>query len=178
VLLVLNLTTRLRGGFMGADTVLWTLQTALALTGLLMAAWLWRAWRAAPQRRGRSLGLMAAAAGQRLVGGSLPSEARKYAQVPREGLAFHADTVPRGLLKDHTTKAGTWGRIVVRRGLLRYTIAPREDGAAPEVHELRPGVVGVVEPQVPHAVAPASQDLEFVVEFWRVGDGKRRRREA
>ena len=36
---------------------------------------------------------------------------------------FSTATIPAGLLKDHTLKAGTWAQIVVLSGQLRYTIA-------------------------------------------------------
>ena len=37
----------------------------------------------------------------------LPPDVVKYSQVPKEGF-FVKDKIPRGLLKDHTTKKGTW----------------------------------------------------------------------
>ena len=71
--------------------------------------------------------------------------------------AFDAKSVPKGLLNDHTTKAGTWGRIVVAEGRLLYTIDQ-------ESWVLQPGVVGIVEPMVPHRVTPQGPVL-FHVEF-------------
>ena len=49
---------------------------------------------------------------------TLPGDLEVYKQTKE----FDETSVPKGLLHDHTTKAGTWGRIVVAEGLLRYTI--------------------------------------------------------
>lgn len=92
---------------------------------------------------------------------TLPKNLVAYKQTP----TFTETTVPAGLLKDHTTKAGTWGRIVVLRGRLRYRIL------APELEEvmLTPELNGVVEPLVPHEVLPEGE-VEFYVEFHRAPD--------
>jgi tellurite resistance-related uncharacterized protein len=73
-------------------------------------------------------------------------------------------TVPAGLLSRHTTKAGTWGRIRVLQGLLRYRILE----PVREEHLLSPEVSGVVEPQVPHEVEVLGP-VRFYVEFLRQG---------
>ena len=81
---------------------------------------------------------------------------------------FDERTVPAGLLAEHRTKPGTWGRIVVSEGRLRYRIlAP-----ALEEHVLVPGKPGVVEPEVPHEVAPEGA-VRFHVEFLRCADRTR-----
>lgn len=84
---------------------------------------------------------------------TLPSDAEVYKQT-RE---FDQASVPKGLLCDHTTKAGTWARIVVAEGRLRYTIGE-------ESWILREGVDGIVEPTVPHHVTPQGT-VRFHVEF-------------
>jgi tellurite methyltransferase len=83
----------------------------------------------------------------------LPEKVRAYQQTK----AFDENTVPAGLLKDHSTKAGTWARILVREGLLLYTIAE-------ESWILKPGIVGIVEPEVAHHVTPRGE-VSFHVEF-------------
>lgn len=89
---------------------------------------------------------------------SLPDGVQPYRRTP----LFTEATVPAGLLKAHTTKADTWGRIVVLEGRLRYRIL------VPAVEEilLTPERFGVVEPQVPHQVSPDGQ-VQFYVEFYR-----------
>ena len=95
---------------------------------------------------------------------SLPKGVVKYSQVPKGGRKFSKDTIPRGLLKEHTTKAGTWGVINVSQGRLRYQInEPRES-----VHIIDTATKGIIEPQVKHQVEALSDDLEFVVEFYRL----------
>ncbi len=75
---------------------------------------------------------------------------------------FDADTVPAGLLKRHTTRADTWGRIVVTEGEITYRILE------PEVEEtvLDAKRVGVIEPGVPHELELRGP-VRFQVEFWR-----------
>ncbi len=89
---------------------------------------------------------------------SLPDHVVHYKTTPE----FNQDSVPAGLLRDHATAAGVWGRIVVREGGLRYVI----DGPASEEHLLGPGTPGIVEPQVLHHVV-AEGPVRFCVEFYR-----------
>ena len=70
---------------------------------------------------------------------------------------FDAQSVPKGLLNEHTTKTGTWARIVVEEGRLLYTIDQ-------ESWVLQPGVDGIVAPTVPHDVTPQGT-VRFRVEF-------------
>lgn len=88
----------------------------------------------------------------------LPPDAEVY----RQTKVFDAETVPRGLLRRHTTKAGTWGRIVVLEGALLYRILEPEL----EEHVLTPTRFGVVTPEVPHEVALRGP-VRFHVEFLR-----------
>ena len=71
-------------------------------------------------------------------------------------------TVPKGLLRSHSTAAGVWGRICVLEGELLY----RE--LEPERREtlLGPGLDGVVVPQQRHEVEPRGR-VRFYVEFLR-----------
>ena len=75
---------------------------------------------------------------------------------------FDEATVPAGLLRSHTTKAGTWGRICVLEGALTYRIL----GPELETHTLVPEHDGVVEPEVPHEVETDGR-VRFFVEFLR-----------
>jgi tellurite resistance-related uncharacterized protein len=89
---------------------------------------------------------------------ALPPDVAPY-QRTRE---FSESTVPAGLLRSHTTKAGVWGRIQVLEGSLRYRILHLET----EEHVLTPGIAGIVEPEVPHEVEPLGE-VRFYVEFLR-----------
>lgn len=74
---------------------------------------------------------------------------------------FTVDTVPAGLLRDHKTRAGTWGVIHVLSGAVTYRIP-----ASGSETTLIPGTTGLIEPEVLHSVA-LSDDATFYVEFWR-----------
>ena len=90
---------------------------------------------------------------------TLPADATAYKRTP----LFTQATVPAALLKRHTTKAGSWAKIWVRSGQLKYQILLDP----PEEHRLTPESPGIVEPQVPHHVQPLGP-VEFYVEFYRV----------
>lgn len=89
---------------------------------------------------------------------SLPDNVAPYKRTPE----FNELSVPEGLLRNHQTKAGVWGKIVVLEGKLRYSINEPEV----EVIELDPDRFGVVEPTVPHEVKPLGR-VRFYVEFYR-----------
>lgn len=88
----------------------------------------------------------------------LPLNVKAYKKTP----VFTENTVPSGLLKAHTTKQGTWGKIVVLKGELLYVIEmnPQEEII------LTTEKFGVVEPEIPHHVKPKGP-IEFYVEFYR-----------
>ncbi len=88
----------------------------------------------------------------------LPTAVQAYKRTP----TFTAHTTPKGLLKAHATKAGTWGKIVIVSGELRYRIL---EPTLEEVH-LDVAHHGVVEPTVLHEVEPIGA-VEFYVEFYK-----------
>ena len=88
----------------------------------------------------------------------MPADFVSYKETP----VFRRDTVPAGLLRDHSTKAGVWGRIVVRQGQLRYHVA-----RLGRSWDLSPGVDGVIAPQDLHHVEPLDESVEFTVQFFR-----------
>ena len=89
---------------------------------------------------------------------SLPEDVVCYQRTKE----FSEHSVPAGLLRSHTTKSGTWGRICVLEGRLRYRIL----GPEPEDHVLTPEHHGVVEPEVPHEVEP-SRRLQVLIPIRR-----------
>lgn len=89
----------------------------------------------------------------------LPSHVVAYQQTPK----FTRETIPDALRNQHTTKAGSWAKIWVMSGQLRYRIFTDP----PEERILTPEMSGIVEPQVPHQVEPLGE-VEFYVEFYRV----------
>ncbi|HEV8549906.1 MAG TPA: DUF3565 domain-containing protein [Polyangiaceae bacterium] len=77
---------------------------------------------------------------------------------------FTEATIPAGLLRNHTLKAGVWGRIAVLEGALRYVI--ERDPDVPFL--LVPGEPGIVMPEEPHRVEPTGP-VRFQVELSRKG---------
>jgi tellurite resistance-related uncharacterized protein len=76
---------------------------------------------------------------------------------------FTEETIPPGLLHAHRTKPGTWALIRVLEGRLLYRVLD-----PPGERVLDPaGAPGVVEPGVPHEVAPLGP-VRFLVEFHRM----------
>ncbi|MBV1860024.1 MAG: DUF1971 domain-containing protein [Nannocystaceae bacterium] len=87
---------------------------------------------------------------------SLPSDAEAY----RRTKVFTANTVPRGILAQHSTKAGTWGLIHVLVGEVQYFL----EGESTPLASVEAGATFVVLPQEVHFVR-LSADAEFLVEF-------------
>ena len=88
---------------------------------------------------------------------TLPENVSPYAKSPE----FTEETVPKNLLEAHRTKAGTWAKIVVMEGKLRYRILEPEI----EENELSPDRHGVVEPDFSHQVQPIGR-VRFFVAFY------------
>lgn len=86
---------------------------------------------------------------------ALPGDASPY----RETRIFDEQTIPEGLKRDHRTKQGVWGRIVVESGRLAYTLGD-------ETWVLRPGVDGHIPPDAAHHVVPVGR-VRFKVVFLR-----------
>mmetsp|Transcript_9659 Transcript_9659/g.13635 ORF Transcript_9659/g.13635 Transcript_9659/m.13635 type:complete len:147 (+) Transcript_9659:130-570(+) len=94
----------------------------------------------------------------------LPPDVEKYSQVPVVDSYFTNEFIPAGLLKEHSTKDGTWGVIRVDSGKLEYRIGEEE------IFELSPDNPGIIVPNVKHSVKSLSDDLQFIVEFYRLPD--------
>ncbi|MDX2168447.1 MAG: DUF3565 domain-containing protein [Deltaproteobacteria bacterium] len=99
------------------------------------------------------------------IGQSLDCVRCDAAELPEHFVAYRrtaeltADTLPDGLRRGHSTRAGVWAKIQVREGRVRYCVDER--GTA---EELSPGVDGVVVPQVVHhleLLGPVRLQVEF-----------------
>lgn len=84
-------------------------------------------------------------------------------EVTRSTPVFTEATVPPGLLRSHRTAPGTWGLIRVLEGRPLYRVL---DPASERVLDAA-GAPGLVEPGVPHEVAPLGP-VRFLVEFYRM----------
>ncbi len=71
--------------------------------------------------------------------------------------------IPKGLLANHSTKTGVWGKIHVVEGCLRYIV----EGMEGQEFLLTPEAFGVVLPGVVHRVEPVGS-VRFFVEFHKV----------
>jgi tellurite resistance-related uncharacterized protein len=108
----------------------------------------------------------------------MPCDMVQYSKVPTKDPALTATTIPKGLLKDHTTKAGTWGVIRVLTGALEYNIqnddktgeGESSSSSSSSSFELSPDFLGIIEPERKHHVKALSDNVEFVVEFYRQPD--------
>ena len=88
----------------------------------------------------------------------LPHEIVAYKKTPE----FTQETVPAGLLKNHQTKEGVWGEIIILSGKLEYVISE----PVLEAIILTPELSGVIEPQVLHHIALLG-GVRFYIEFSR-----------
>lgn len=89
---------------------------------------------------------------------ALPDDVTPYKSTP----VFDATSVPKGLLAEHRTKAGTWGRLEVHSGSLTLRFADEDVLCDPE-HP------GIIPPTVPHEVV-LSGPVRFCVVFLRAAD--------
>lgn len=84
-------------------------------------------------------------------------------EATRSTPVFTEATVPPALLRSHRSAPGTWGLIRVLEGRLLYRMLD-----PPSERVLDPsGAPGLVEPGVPHEVAPLGP-VRFQVEFYRM----------
>lgn len=94
---------------------------------------------------------------------ALPDGLTAYWQSP----VFGEADIPANLLKEHNTKAGTWGLIHIHEGELRYHIDdPRRPAATMLLTSASPGVV---EPTIRHHIEPVGP-VRFQIEFYRSPD--------
>ncbi len=95
---------------------------------------------------------------------SFPDDVAAYRRTPE----FDETTTPAGLLSEHNTKAGVWGRIQVLEGALLYRVTdPRREPAERLLTPAAPP--GVVEPEIKHHVA-LNGPVRFYVEFLKAPD--------
>lgn len=68
---------------------------------------------------------------------TLPDHVKPY----RELGPFTADTIPRGLFSNHSTKAGVWGQVTVHSGSVRYVITEPGEEESILLDADTPGIV-------------------------------------
>ena len=88
---------------------------------------------------------------------ALPDDAVCY----RTTEVFTAETLPAGLRKVHSTKAGVWGEVKLLAGTARFRFLPEGTEVA-----LRAGDVVVAGPQHEHELLPGP-GMQVQIAFWR-----------
>lgn len=116
-----------------------------------------RPWTTTKEGRDGFLGeVLPCAACDRL---ELPEDAVRY----KSTMVFTELTIPKALKKEHQTKVGNWGRIVILEGKLIYEILSPD----PLMMTLDPERSGIVPPEVPHRVEKSGRVI-FRIDFLSV----------
>tara|TARA_R110002072_G_scaffold534_6_gene3999 strand:+ start:174026 stop:174301 length:276 start_codon:yes stop_codon:yes gene_type:complete len=87
-------------------------------------------------------------------------ELPKNVEVYKKTNVFDENSIPKGILNDHSTKPNVWGKINIVEGKLLYVVQSNPV----EKVELSVEKFGVVEPEVRHYVKPLGK-VKFFVEF-------------
>jgi len=85
----------------------------------------------------------------------------------RRTAIFDEVNLPAGLRREHRTRTGVWGRIVVLEGRLRYCVLDPVSDCV-----LDPETPGIIMPQQPHRIEPLGA-VRFYIEFLAAADGIR-----
>jgi len=89
----------------------------------------------------------------------LPSGLKAYRRIG----PFDADSLPKGLLREHTLKEGTWARLSVHSGEIRFVWD--DVGHEGEAEIVPAGAMIVIPPTVPHHLEKTDGDFELTVQF-------------
>ncbi len=87
---------------------------------------------------------------------TLPNNVTHY----KSTKVFNQETVPKGLLKDHSTASHVWGELNIISGTLEYAIGENE------VHILNTEIKGVIAPEEIHHIKPIG-NVEFFIKFYK-----------
>lgn len=79
---------------------------------------------------------------------------------------WNKDTMPEAVQRKHNTKVGTWGKITVLKGTLKF-IELTEEGEVIAEHLFEAGADNpMAQPQAWHRVEAATEDVEWYLEFY------------
>ena len=79
---------------------------------------------------------------------------------------WNKDTMPEAVKRKHNTKVGTWGKITVLKGTLKF-IELTEDGKVIAEHFFEAGADNpMAQPQAWHRVEAVTEDVEWYLEFY------------
>ena len=84
-----------------------------------------------------------------------------YKQMP----VWHADTVPAAFLARHNTQEGTWGKLRVLTGRLKFFLLDEQDNILAATELTPESGTHTIEPQQWHKIQPLGDDLSMQLEF-------------
>ncbi len=90
----------------------------------------------------------------------LPVEVKPYKKTP----VFTPENIPKGLLAEHSTKAGTWGVLEVETGTLQYVVTQAGFEESVTIHT---GGTAIIAPEHAHYVE-LSPEAVFQITFHRI----------
>ena len=92
----------------------------------------------------------------------MPEKLIAYKQMP----LWTKDTMPEAVQRKHNTKVGTWGKITVLKGKLKF-VELTEDGEEVASHVFEAGADNpMAQPQAWHRVEALTDDVEWFLEFY------------
>jgi len=92
----------------------------------------------------------------------MPEKLIAYKQMP----LWTKDTMPEAVQRKHNTKVGTWGKITVLKGKLKF-VELTEDGEEVASHIFEAGADNpMAQPQAWHRVEALTDDVEWFLEFY------------
>ena len=92
----------------------------------------------------------------------MPEKLIAYKRMP----LWTKDTMPEAVQRKHNTKVGTWGKITVLKGKLKF-VELTEDGEEVASHVFEAGADNpMAQPQAWHRVEALTDDLEWFLEFY------------
>lgn len=92
----------------------------------------------------------------------MPEKLIAYKRMP----LWTKDTMPEAVQRKHNTKVGTWGKITVLKGKLKF-VELTEDGEEVASHVFEAGADNpMAQPQVWHRVEALTDDVEWFLEFY------------
>jgi tellurite resistance-related uncharacterized protein len=89
----------------------------------------------------------------------LPAGLKSYRSIG----PFDTDSLPKGLLREHTIKEGTWARLSVHSGEIRFVWDNADHQGETQI--VSAGAMIVVPPTVPHHLEKTDGDFELTVDF-------------
>lgn len=92
----------------------------------------------------------------------MPEKLIAYKRMP----LWTKDTMPEAVQRKHNTKVGTWGKITVLKGKLKF-VELTEDGEEVASHVFEAGADNpMAQPQAWHCVEALTDDVEWFLEFY------------